>query len=81
MSERIMTERQVKAHQEKMRKMRDKKGIKPLRVVRDRHFTKSKYGRKIESDKITEYETRLNNIWVAIKGLENRIIELESKEE
>lgn len=81
MTERIMTEKQIKKHQEKMRKMRGEKGFKPPRVIRDRHCTKSKYGKGLELDKTKEYETRFSNIWLAIKELESRVIQLESKEE
>lgn len=81
MRERIMTERQVKEHQEKMRKMRGIKGGKRVKIYRDRHCTKSKYGKRIEPDKTQEFETRFRNIWHAIKDLESRIIQLESKEE
>jgi len=80
MAERIMTEKQIKAHRKRMQDMRDKKGFKPPRVVRDRHCTKSKHGKGIDPDKTQEYETRFSNIWVAIKELESRVIELESKE-
>lgn len=78
MKERIMTEKQVKEHQEKMRKMRGEKGGKAsAKALRK----KTRTHKGIDPDKTKEYETRFSNIWVAIKRLESRVIQLESKEE
>lgn len=71
-----MTERQVKAHQEKMRKMRGMKGGKASATA-----LRKKTGphKAIDPDKTQEYETRFSNIWLEIKELESRVIQLEFK--
>jgi len=78
MSERIMTEKQVKKHQEKMRKMRGVKGGKASATALRK---KSIPHKGVDPDKTQEYETRFSKIWLAIKELESRVIQLESKEE
>lgn len=77
MKERIMTEKQAKKHEERIREMHGKKGEKAsAKVLRKK--TRSHKG--VDLDKTKEFETRFSNIWVAIKRLESRVIQLESKE-
>lgn len=76
MRERIMTEKQIKAHRKRLQEMRGKKGGKASAPA-----LKTRHKKAVDPDKTKEYETRFSNIWVAIKELESRVIELESKEE
>lgn len=73
-----MTEKQAKKHEDRIREMRGKKGGKAsARALRK----KTRPHKEVDLDKIKEYETRFSNIWLAIKKLESRVIQLESKEE
>lgn len=81
MKERIMTEKQVKVHRRRLEKMREKRRPCLRKASAVSLQVKSGHPKAIDPDKTKEYETRFSNIWVAIKRLESRIIELESKEE
>ena len=78
MAERVMTEKQIKAHRERIAKMR---GIKGGKASAKALRKKTRHRKAVDPDKTQEYETRFSNIWVAIKELESRVIQLESKEE
>jgi len=76
MAERVMTEKQIKAHRKRMQEMRGKKGGKASAPA-----LKTRHRKVVDPDKTKEYETRFCNVWVAIKELESRVIQLEAEEE
>ena len=80
MAERVMTEKQIKAHRERIAKMHGEKRPYLRKAVAVKLRVKPEHS-KATDDKTKEYETRFSNIWLAIKKLESRVIQLESKEE
>ena len=76
----MMTQKQIKAHRERIAKMHGGKGPYLRKAVGFKFRVKPEHPKATDPDKTKEFETRFSNIWLAIKKLESRVIQLESKE-